>query len=246
MKSFPEEFGCRSNDQHFFFLPFSLQKNCLCVEYEIIVSKPYLVFYIMVPEYAEGGLVGQTIITKSKKCQFPPYCRKAPKSFENIQIIVIQEFCNQMYLILIGLLLTKLCDINKKRSSLKETKVHKIIGNFNIVQIFTLVLSQNYEQSTLLAWRIPSSRSCRFPVFVGRYLFTIVPFHGTSSLSVKCLLTGKGTRNSLKFFPMGIGFVVFQERMRPANSSVPPNVIFKSARILRSLLFVPQQLWGIW
>ena len=110
------------------FFPFSLQKNCLFVENEIIVSKPCLVFYIMVPEYAEGGLVGQTIITERKKCQFPPYCRKAPKSFENIQIIVIQKCCNQRYLILIGLLLTKLCDNNKKWSSLEETKSKNLLA----------------------------------------------------------------------------------------------------------------------
>ena len=77
---------------------------------------------IIVPEYAVGSVVGQTIFTKGKKTQFTPFWRKTPISFENIQVVVIHECCNQNYLILIGLCLTKLCDKNKNWSLLNQEK----------------------------------------------------------------------------------------------------------------------------
>ena len=163
----------------------------------------------------------------AKKSQIPPHWQKGLNSFENLQVVVVLGCCNRRYLILIGLFLRKIRDKNKNWSSLNGAKVRIFVGNFNIVQLLTLVLCQNYEQSNLLAQRISSSRSRKLSVFVGWNLFTIVPFHGTNSLSVKCLLTGDWTRNRLKFFSDRNWFFVFQEKLRPANSSVPPNVIFK-------------------
>ena len=127
MKSLAGEFGCQSNDlqQYFFFLLWQQEKQPVRREWNDSFSQlSSFLSIIMVPEYAEGGLVGQTRITNGKNYPNSLYIGRRLKCFfENIQVVVIQKCCNENYLILIGRFLTKLCGRNKKWSSSNYAKV---------------------------------------------------------------------------------------------------------------------------
>ena len=116
MKCLAGEFVCRRNDLQQNF-SFSQQEKQPVRKGRNDSFSALLSFLptIIVSEYAQGGFVGQTGSTKWQKVsQLPPHWRKAQKSFENNQVRVIQKCSNQSDLNLIGRLLTKVCDKNKK------------------------------------------------------------------------------------------------------------------------------------
>ena len=59
-------------------------------------------------------------------------------------------------------------------------------------------------------------------------------------VSVESLLTKKTEpANSSRFSAVGIGFVVFQQKLWYASSSLPPNVTYVSSVTMRSLSILP-------
>ena len=153
---------------------------------------------IMVPEYAEGGLVGQTRITKYPSSL---HIGERLKSFLKTSSLWPSKKAATKVIWFWWAVFSQNYAIKTKSDHRQITQKFNILFRlFNAEQLLNVILCQSYEQSILLAKRITLSRSCKFSIFVSRYSFTIVPFHGTSSVSVECLLRRNGTRNRLKFF----------------------------------------------
>ena len=125
----------------------------------------------------------------------PPHWRKAQNSFEIIQIVVIRKCYYQNISTLILRSAAKACGINKKI----------LTANWAHVQFLRWLFqsSKNFESSTFaLGKRILFSRICKFSVFDGHFLFTIVYCRiGSSASSVRGMFVNKnGTRNFVKLF----------------------------------------------
>ena len=106
---------------------------------------------IMVAEYAEAGLVGQTRITNGKKYRNSLHIGGRLKSFWKHSCCGHPKIQQPKLFDWIGRFPTNLWDRNKKWSSSNHAKVQSFGCQFNTVQLLNLILRQNYEQTILLA-----------------------------------------------------------------------------------------------
>ena len=106
----------------------------------------------------------------------PPHWRKAQNSFEIIQIVVIRKCYHQNFSPLILRSAAKACGINEKLLTANSAHVKFLRWPFQS--------STNFESSTFaLGQRNLFLRFCKFSVFDGHFLFTILYCHNASSAS---------------------------------------------------------------
>ena len=125
-----------------------------------------------------------------------------------------------------------------KWSASNPAHVQFFVDHFNAVQLLNLVLFKHlHSLLSVSKFCFRCSASFRFLMAVIRWPSRIVTELALHRVSVECLLTKNGTRNFLKFFRCGIGFVVPRQQLSYASSSLPPNVTYVSSGTMRSLNF---------
>ena len=114
------------------------------------------------------------------------------------------------------------------------------VDRLNAVQLLNLIIFQTLH-SLISVGEFCSGDRASFPFLMAVTCSPscVVTALALCRVSVECLLTKNGTRNFLKVFVELECFVVFQQELWYASSSLPPNVTYVSSVTMRSVSIFP-------
>ena len=201
----------------------------------------------MAPEFNEGGIVGQTSFTNEYRFFNSLLIGRRVKMLLKSMKLWSSESAKTF-----RLRFAVLPQKNAVSTKFVQRQILRLfslcVDRINAVQLLNLVLFQNLHSLMTVAELSGDRANFLFLMAVTCSPPCIVTALALCRVCVECLLTKNGT--SLKFSGVGIGFVVFQQKLWYASSSLPPNVTLVSSVTMRSpsnlpVVVVKHLIWNV-